>query len=735
MKRHIGFIIFFTMVISIFLGRLMVMKAAFIDGDYLTQFYPWSKIYSETIKALHFPFWSRYFHSGFPLMAEGQIGGYYPLNIIIFFLLPFKLAYNYSVVLHFILAGIFTYLYARKIGAGQWGGALAVLTFCFGSAYAGCFYNIATLRTLVWFPLVLLLMERFLESNLNSLSPKGERASAKGLSYILICGIISGMQFLAGFLQMAAYSFIFYIIYLLYGIKLKRVEAGKAGGGVFLFAMVSVMVALPQVLLTYDLAQASGRATASLGFALWNSFPPPCFLTLFFPRWMGFIGHQLFIGTLTVMFLIYAIINAKNSPQLRPLILVGVIAVFAALGRYNPLYVAILKTTRFYSFRNPSKLLFFGLFAGSVLSGFGFSKFFNQPDTRLIRSTARIFSVISALFILMFFIFRLFIQLFKSRIVLWLQDYVLKHILGRPYHRYDLQTYMDKINNIYLSLENGTNLSDIYVFVSMVMAVIGLATAIFIFIKPNKTRFLRWPVLGIIFLDIFAYSFYGTGFRGNIKPFEYLRPTHTRILEILRSDQELFRILPFDLQSKELPYWVRPNANILYGLDSIAAYTPLVEKGYQERLSSLEVVDDALGLLSPSDKALLKKHQLLRLLNVKYIVSSRELSYGFLKKVISENGLFLYRLNGYLPRAFFTSKIDGEIRAQPVKELKVMEYQSGLIRLEVATDRGGFLVFSENYYPGWRAYIDGKPAEIIPAKKIVQAIKIGKGSYRVVFSF
>lgn len=715
------FIIFFAACILLYLHSLITMRSGMIDGDYLVQFYPWGKLYSEAIKNFNLPFWTRYFHSGFPLMAEGQVGGFYPLNIIMFFLLPFRVAYNYSIILHFILAGICTYIYARKMGSGQWGGALAALLFCFGSAYAGCFYNIVTLKTLVWFPSVLLLMERFLDS--------------KRLTYIIICGIIAGMQFLAGFLQVATYSFIFYIVYLFYGFRLKRIKLKERFGPVFLFAIACLLIALPQVILTYRLAQASGRTGASLGFALWGSFPPPCFLSIFFPRWMGFLGPHTYIGVLSILFLIYAVAHCKGFPQIRPLLLIAVIAVLAALGKYNPLYVALLKITRFYSFRNPSKFLFFGLFAGSVLSGFGFSKFFNQPDKRLIKFAAKIFTAISAFSLFIFFVSKVILSIFKDNIILGLKNYVLKYVFGRPYHRYDLQTYMEKARSMYCLFQNGTRLDDIFVLFSVIMVAVGLTAAVYLYIRSDRIKSFRLPVLCIIFLDIFVYSFYGTGFRGNIKPFEYLRPTHGKILEILKSDRELFRILPFDLKEEKMPYWARPNANILVGIDSIAAYTPLAEAGYKDGLSSLEVVDDALGLLSPSDKALSEKYQMLRLLNVKYLISSRRLKYRYLREVISEEGIFLYRLKGYLPRLFFAYNIDKAIRPAAVEDFKVIEYRSGLAMIEVSTRRDGFLVFSENYYPGWRASVDGEPEEIIQVEGIIQAVKIDKGRHRAIFRF
>jgi len=179
----------------------------------------------------------------------------------------------------------------------------------------------------------------------------------------------------------------------------------------------------------------------------------------------------------------------------------------------------------------------------------------------------------------------------------------------------------------------------------------------------------------------------------------------------------------------------RPNANITGGIDSIGAYTPLAEAGYKKALFSLEVVDDALGLVSPDDKSLSDKYQLLRLLNCKYLVTARELKHRFLRKIISEDGIHLYRLTGHLPRIFFAYDLEGNIRESRTERLEIVEYTDGLAKIEISVEREGFLVLSENYYPGWKASIDGQSVEIIEVRGLVQAVKIGKGKHKVTFQF
>jgi hypothetical protein len=726
MKKHFGFIIFFTAIIFIFLSRLILMKAAFIGGDYLDQFYPWSMAYSESIKNLWFPFWCRYFHSGFPLMAEGQIGGFYPFNIIMFFLLPFKGAYNLMAVFHFIIAGVFTYLFTRKIGACQWAGALSALCFCFGSAYAGCFYNIVTLRTLSWFPLVLLLFEYAFKE--------------KRLLYILIAGIICGMQFLAGFLQMAVYAFIFYIIYLLYGFSINRIAVRARLKYLFVFAVIAGIISLPQVLLTLQLLKQTARDSATLGFALWGSFAPPRILSAFFPYWISMFGQQVFIGSVSVFFLIYAFSHAKNTPAIRPIMAIGLIALFLSFGRYNPLYVLFLKLSGFCGMRNPSKFLFFTLFACSVLAGFGFDKFFNNPDKKKSRLCAKIFLGVSFTALSAYVFTNVFLRMRKEWFLRFLHDYINTNVIGKAHHRYTQEEYFSRIPGIYEAVIKNIGIN-IFTIVSIIMLIACVLFGIYILktfkssAKPQKPLWLKTAVFGIIFIDIFAYSFYGTGFRGNIRAFDYVSPSHNKILDILKKDDSLFRILPFGVRNGKVPFWARPNANIIVGLDSIAGYTPLAKKTYRQALKPLEIVDDSLGVLVPDDKAVSECLYQLKLLNVKYIVTERDLNFSFVEKAAFDEGVYLYRLKDAFPRVFFTDNINNTIRPLKPDYLDVIEYKDGFVRISLSVKTDGFVVFSENYDPYWQAFVDDKETDIMEAAGLIQAVRITKGTHSVTFKY
>jgi uncharacterized membrane protein YfhO len=58
----------------------------------------------------------------------------------------------------------------------------------------------------------------------------------------------------------------------------------------------------------------------------------------------------------------------------------------------------------------------------------------------------------------------------------------------------------------------------------------------------------------------------------------------------------------------------------------------------------------------------------------------------------------------------------------------------GDIDLRVTSQGGGFLVLSENAYPGWRARIDGSETPIYRADVTLQAVVVPAGTHRVDFT-
>jgi hypothetical protein len=62
-------------------------------------------------------------------------------------------------------------------------------------------------------------------------------------------------------------------------------------------------------------------------------------------------------------------------------------------------------------------------------------------------------------------------------------------------------------------------------------------------------------------------------------------------------------------------------------------------------------------------------------------------------------------------------------------------YEPNALTYEVESEQGGVVVFSEIYYPGWQATIDGEPAELARANYVLRAMEMPAGQHTVVMTF
>ena len=70
--------------------------------------------------------------------------------------------------------------------------------------------------------------------------------------------------------------------------------------------------------------------------------------------------------------------------------------------------------------------------------------------------------------------------------------------------------------------------------------------------------------------------------------------------------------------------------------------------------------------------------------------------------------------------------------------VKLTAYGADYAQYDVESDKGGLVVFSEVYYPGWTAIIDGDPSKSVPvgrANYVLRAINVPAGKHQILFSF
>jgi len=85
--------------------------------------------------------------------------------------------------------------------------------------------------------------------------------------------------------------------------------------------------------------------------------------------------------------------------------------------------------------------------------------------------------------------------------------------------------------------------------------------------------------------------------------------------------------------------------------------------------------------------------------------------------------------------AKFKSQLGEAILQDTASVVTITEYEPNRLKYNVNTGKGGVLVFSEIYYPGWTATVDGEPVELGRVDYILRALNIKPGKHEVELSF
>jgi hypothetical protein len=83
----------------------------------------------------------------------------------------------------------------------------------------------------------------------------------------------------------------------------------------------------------------------------------------------------------------------------------------------------------------------------------------------------------------------------------------------------------------------------------------------------------------------------------------------------------------------------------------------------------------------------------------------------------------------------FQAQLGEAVVQDTTSMVTLRSYEPNQLTYEVNSGKGGVLVFSEIYYPGWTATIDGEPAELGRVDYILRALQVKPGKHEVVLSF
>ncbi|MFX0196821.1 MAG: YfhO family protein [Candidatus Hodarchaeota archaeon] len=778
-KRDLICIMFLFLSTCIFFWKILLNPEQLLCFfDIIYTFYPWSFFIESMLEDGQLPLWLPYSFGGEPFIGNMQTAVFYPLNIILFSIFPTNLALGIGYLLHIFLAGLFMYILMRYLELDWACSFLSSIIFM----YSGFFlvHTIAGHYSMIsaasWLPLIFLLF--------------GITLKKTSVFYGLLTGIPIGLQFLAGHMQISLYTMYALCLYLVFRSlsiikknrdyqkvsKLFTISALAVAIGVFLSAI--------QLIPTFEFSRLITRAGGiPYEYATIESFPRqnlitfvlPNFYGNFFSYWGRWDYDELFVylGILPLILIFFAIYLKRSENEEREYILfftgLAVLSLVLAFGKYTRLYWWVWKYVPGVNlFRCPSRFNFLFTFSAAILSGFGFS--FLKGNLPL-NERKKVWKVIKILVLL--------IALVVCDILIFTDELLLPVHINRRSLRFIVSIITHPVQSIryYADIDPFPLIIDWFILMALSIGSVALLALQIKMYVPCKFKFFnKWYNLLKINLNVIIILFvlsnlwvFHIGFIITENPNNlYKEPDY---ITFLKNNSEHYRV--YDVHWKEINYpkhylkdgGIPDNSQIIYGIHKLSSYNPLQLNTYKTVLSWIHDLENN------------THHPILNLLNVKYILTSNPLENSGFELVWNNKTIlfkeqfhtYIYENKQVLPKAFVLHKVKilseddviQELRSdsfnpihavileqkppnneifynesnEGIERAEIRYYSPNEIIVEVNITQPGFLVLSENYYPGWKVFVDGEQQEIYKAYYTLRMCYLAAGLHNVRFTY
>ncbi len=718
------------------------------SSDTIAQFAPWKFFISETIKQYsQIPLWDPHNFGGTPFLADFQSSIFYPLNIPMYFNFDFA-SFGYRFLLDVLLAGIFTYLFARELKLPKTSSLVAATIFMLSlpvvsKIYAG---HLITVDAISLTPLGFLLIEKL--------------ANRRSRLHVILLGLFAAVYFLGGNIQHFVYSmttlFLYYIVRTgLMGILIKRdfKNSIRILSPLVVAMLIFIGLSSFQLFPSYELSKSITRTGGvSYSYAVDGSLPAEQIITFLIPSFFGLPFNDTYwgvsnfwevtgyFGIASIFLLALAFIDFRDKNVGAFIFLLAFSFLFSlgTLGLIFPLFYHIIPF--FDMFRIPARFLFITAFSAAILAGIGSKNILeNKIDKKLYKRLFRLLSVL----IIVIGIGIVLIKLNEASIIEYGKELGTQKYLSNPnYISRPLEYYLARVDTAYYKI-----LSDV---VKLFLISTAIATSLYlVLIRKLSGRNLVYIIIGLIALDLISLGM-------NFIDVEDVSTVYhgDQIINFLKSSEGNFRI-------HNINFTVLPEMVYMNNFRSISGYNPLEPRNYMVALDAAGVKYYGID----SEKSL----RWLGILNTKYIISDSKMEMDGLEEVLRDGSKYVYvnkffedivfvafdyellsdkeiidRLNSgtfnssviLVSYADLTSELPfGKSSGMGMSLIKILEYTPNKIELSVTIDKPGFLIFSDNYYPGWTAYVDGKESTIIKAYSTLKSVWLEAGEHSVVFSF
>ncbi|MFN8473082.1 MAG: hypothetical protein U0822_12915 [Anaerolineae bacterium] len=684
-------------------------RQQFAYGDFVEQFYPLRLFAADALKAGRLPLWNPHIFGGTPALADPQWATLYPPAWISAFIppwptLPFEVL-QAEAVIHLGLAGLFTFLFARRL-LPPLPAFVAALVFELGG-YLTSYppLQLAVLETAVWLPAALYAAD--------VLATPGRRPIGR----VALAAAALALAFLAGHPQ--TFLLILYTTGAYYVVRAWRRLSLRQGIGRGLAVLAAAAgLTAAQWLPTLELARLGPRLIlpyeeAAVGFSL------PEIAQIVLPNAFG-VWSPLYVGGATLLLALVALARGRG----RFWAILALVGLLLSLGAQGGLYwLAYHAVPGFSLFRHQERAALLWGFGLAMLAGYGVAALPWRPSS--ISPTPFLPPPVGeeggaeqgeagdsggqARMRLMWVPAALVALLALALIIAWTAR-------GQPGDG---------------ALAAATS--------AAVYSVMVLALAALILGRAGRGWLIA--LVALVVIDLLSTS--GRGLLQTPPAGGYFaaNPLVWRI----QADPNL----PFRVSSEGLLPPGGGNGAVIWDLQDVVGNSPLHLAAYDALIADVPEL------------------MWWRLLGVRYVLTKREIQHGALSEIDRQGDTRLYSLAGGLPAAWVAPGVEvvadeaavraalGRPNFDPLRGAVTSASIAATLGLPTAADpldaasvevsrptpedvtsrvdtpAPALLVLSEAYAPGWEASVNGQPSPVLPVDGLLQATPVPAGASTV----
>lgn len=685
-------------------------------GDLAGFLYPTYRFAQEWLTRGIIPLWNPFIFGGMPFIGDIQSALFYPPNLITYFLSN-PLQYRdleYLSVFHFYLAGagMFALLrygnwtnHSRKNrlerrttdrnldaptvrGLNLFACLAGAVAFEFSDLFITHFGNLNLIASAAWLPVTFLFFACALQN---------DSSTRNQVAFAAVSGIFLALSFFAGHVQPFLFIVLTLVLFAGYSIAVDRARWNRIALSLLVTLGIGVGLSAITFLPALELTQLSVRGAFTYQDAAQYSLPPIELIGIFVP---GFFGRGPlnawgpwarvevgYIGILPLLLALCAVILRRSSRTMF-LVLLALTGLLLSLGGYAILHGWLFQfVPGFGQLRAPARFVFLMDFGLAVLAAIGFDAL-GAP----LSDAAK----------------KLFHRLVKQ--LTWIS--VLIVLAGGALALGILILGQGQDPALFQRIANAAN--SIGFFILLLVFSIAL-----LLVRARGWLSVRaWSALalGLILFDLFSLGAYVDV--GSSDPtLGYQRPD---VVEFLKNNLGIARI---DSRTDVEGVW-RPETGLLYSLQDVYGDNPLVLDNFNTYWEKIRGRDDLAY----------------NLLNVKYVLTRRDtpMPANFSRAFEGGGGITVWENRAAAPRAWLAA--DARIVANGIEftsapanaqAVSITGYGPNEIRAQVNAPLAGYLVFSEVFVPGWRAFVDQVEVPLTRANDVFRAVPLSAGTHQV----